>query len=280
MCDGTSIGSRRNVSAPESAFTLIELLVVIAIIAILAGLLLPALGRAKEHSKITQCLSNVRQVGVAIGMYIDDNAGTYPLEANEAWYTGNFTSALQAYGLTLGGHDAEPAFWSVAKATNRPLYPYLKPSAVFRCPADKGQLEGLMLPLKLSGDWKPSNYDALGCSYRFNTILWGNTTLEEPDDQDVNLAGKKESWISDPSRMIVLHEPPAFWYKNYYHWHYARGKTTVIPDLLEQDSQRFISPILFADGHSSSHDFTHVLKDNPDYPMEPTKDWYWYERKK
>ena len=280
MRDPPSVASRRNCLLRAPSFTLIELLVVIAIIAVLAGLLLSALGGSKERAKVTTCLSNFRQISLGIKMYIDDNDGTYPLEADQPWQTGNFTPAVQNYELSLGGHDADAAFWPIAKATNRPLYPYIQPSAVFRCPADKGQEEGQLLPLDFSGDWKPSNYEALGCSYRFNTIFWGNTTRQDPDDPDVNLGRKKEGWVTEPSRMIVLHEPPAFWYGNYYHWHFARGMTTVRPSELGDDPQKFISPILFADGHATTHDFTHALKDDPDYPMEPTRDWYWYEPKK
>jgi prepilin-type N-terminal cleavage/methylation domain-containing protein/prepilin-type processing-associated H-X9-DG protein len=78
----------------KSGFTLIELLVVIAIIAILAAMLLPALGRAKARAWGTVCLSQVKQIGVASRMYADDNGDELPRSAHQG---ASWVATLQPY---------------------------------------------------------------------------------------------------------------------------------------------------------------------------------------
>jgi len=77
---------KQKLGRKSAAFTLIELLVVISIIAILAAMLLPVLARAKESGRRISCLNNLRQLGVAAKIYVDDNQGAYPPRSeSDSW---------------------------------------------------------------------------------------------------------------------------------------------------------------------------------------------------
>jgi prepilin-type N-terminal cleavage/methylation domain-containing protein len=80
----------------QRAFTLIELLVVIAIIATLAAMMLPALSRSKARASSTYCMNNLRQIGLSVSMFIDDNNDALPaIHCNYSWPLHHWVSRLR-----------------------------------------------------------------------------------------------------------------------------------------------------------------------------------------
>lgn len=240
-----------------SAFTLIELLVVIAIIAIVASLLLPAIGRVKQKTRMVQCLNNLRQIAAGAKMYADDHHHYFPGLITNA--QGNRVSFRMASGGKTGRVVGRLGLVNIPTAEERPLHAYVNAPNTFNCPYDSGM--GMpQLPLR------PSLFEVVGCSYSYNAF--GPDVFEQPGVA-----------ATSPGLLITFYEPPATPIAGestsyYFQWHYRRGKSTVSWEEVDKSDPKFISPIAFFDGHVAAVDFTTMLKANTD-PTGPGKDWVW-----
>lgn len=142
------------------AFTLIEMLVVIAIIALLAGLLFPVFSRARAKGRETACLSNIRQIGMAIMMYAEDYDERYPWAVD----------ATDRYTPQIWNDYPEWQQWiPYMPLLHEVLMPYCRSAEIWRCPSDYGYVyqDFNCEPL----DATPSSYQKFGTSYVFRTEI-------------------------------------------------------------------------------------------------------------
>lgn len=120
------------------AFTLIEMMVVIAIVAILVALLVPALGKSMSRARSSQCMSNLRQIGVAIRLYATDHSGRYPVgfaHEDSGKAAGDYTDWTYELNEYLGG----------PKMTNDAWPNMLHRSSVIICPEEGSSERGVPL---------------------------------------------------------------------------------------------------------------------------------------
>ncbi len=209
-------------------FTLIELLVVIAIIAVLISLLLPALASARNSARSVKCLSNLRQIGIAVAAYSND-FDNFPVgrdsnyQAKLRWSWGG----VHWYALDAQGNPVNPGVSASFMTGVRPLNPYIGSDVteqaraeIFRCPSDKGCVYSASRQPVIwqtfgtgnrSQEGSETVYGQLGTSYQMNSWLYCDVRARwfgGPIGSYRSTYGPRTATVV-PSRVVVISDAGA-----------------------------------------------------------------------
>lgn len=223
----------RHTESGRNGFTLIELLVVVAIIAVLAAILFPVFNQAREKARQSSCLSNVRQIGMATLLYVQDYDETFPLYQynNLIYWCGGRDTVLQKLDKTRGI-----------------IYPYIKSGDIQRCPSYTGGDNlggtgyGINRRLMFKTGFAPNPAILADLAAPANTILFGD-------------AGIPNFPVKGQTSETISIEPPSDW----------------LPSPTIEFRHQQMSCFTWADGHAKPIRRTEFVRPLPAIEQEPTK---------
>ena len=261
----------------RSAFTLVELLVVVAVVGLLIGIILPALGGARAAAQATGCVSNLRQLGLGLGQFLNDNDGALPQVRVDS--AGNIVDRPEGdnIGTLFGGKKGLLPFFGIDQigAERRPLNPYLDigptPSddspesddfelEIFRSPVDKGTQDAFTESLGIPTD---STYELLGTSYTLNDHALDDDPAQELYETLIPKRGGRMPRVANTTKTWMCASHPI------YNWDGGTSRNQ------QWYGSGIKANILFVDGHSeiTAPVADGVTQTTPDYTFLPDPTW-------